>query len=103
MCIIFLDYYLTIFKLKNTSIIIFSRCHIPECENSTNEFLVPWWPDGVPNKCLKPVLKDSFVESDVCTKDSFTGQYDACTKWVYESNDTVVGEVCIGEAIRMLI
>ncbi|CAF4847090.1 unnamed protein product [Pieris macdunnoughi] len=69
------------------------RCYVPECENSTTEFLVPWWPDTVPNKCLKPILKDSFAVGEICTNETFTGQYEACTRWVYESNDTVVGEL----------
>ncbi|CAK1549435.1 unnamed protein product [Leptosia nina] len=69
------------------------RCYIPECETSSPQYQEPWWPTTVPNKCLKPILNSSLVQGDVCTNKSFTGEFEECTRWVYESNNTVVGEL----------
>ncbi|CAH0675737.1 unnamed protein product [Chilo suppressalis] len=69
------------------------RCRVPECEGSYGGSLQPgyWGVWALPERggrCdrLRPV-------ADSCAVDSFKqNETIACNSWVYESNDTIVGE-----------
>ncbi|CAG4966678.1 unnamed protein product [Colias eurytheme] len=68
------------------------RCYIPECEAPDPSYSVAWWPKTVADKCSKPILNKTLLEDNVCTNSSFTTEVERCTHWVYESNNTIIGE-----------
>ncbi|KAM3957946.1 organic cation transporter protein [Aphomia sociella] len=70
------------------------RCRIPECEdwNSTYES-PPWRSDLVIDRCSRPALNRTDPESHICTADSFSNIVEPCTEWVYENNNTIVGDL----------
>ncbi|XP_050673889.1 solute carrier family 22 member 15-like isoform X5 [Leptidea sinapis] len=69
------------------------RCYIPECDDINPKYKVPWWPsDVIHDKCSAP--KFTGYDGNSCTNESFSrNETEMCTKWVYESNNTIVGEL----------
>ncbi|XP_034826800.1 organic cation transporter protein-like [Maniola hyperantus] len=65
------------------------RCRIPECESSSPEMAVSWWPVAHVDHCSKPVVNSTFLEDNLCTNLSFTGAVEECKDWIYENNNTV--------------
>ncbi|CAH2044168.1 unnamed protein product, partial [Iphiclides podalirius] len=64
------------------------RCRIPECDEQVAVYKPTWWPNVTIDRCQKPALKEQ--TSQQCTNGSFSGTFEECTQWVYETNDTVI-------------
>ncbi|KAM3955695.1 LOW QUALITY PROTEIN: organic cation transporter protein [Aphomia sociella] len=66
------------------------RCEVPQCESSP-EFVAGGWVWALPEnggRCERLVPLDTS-----CSADSFhVNETEQCTSWVYESNNTIVGE-----------
>ncbi|XP_047032407.1 organic cation transporter protein-like [Helicoverpa zea] len=64
------------------------RCRVPQCETENSTSLYPsWWPNTTIDRCTAPVLKPG---TTVCANDSFTDEVETCTKFIYESDNTIV-------------
>ncbi|XP_060804875.1 organic cation transporter protein [Amyelois transitella] len=63
------------------------RCHVPHCENTPAQYQVDWWPNSTIDRCSRPI----YNSSDTCG--TFKGLVEECNRWVYESNETIIGEL----------
>ncbi|XP_053611154.1 organic cation transporter-like protein [Plodia interpunctella] len=63
------------------------RCRVPQCEGTPATYRADWWPNTTMDRCSKPILNSS----DTCA--GFIGSVEPCDAWIYESNDTIVGEL----------
>ncbi|GBP91690.1 Solute carrier family 22 member 1 [Eumeta japonica] len=72
-----------------------SLCKIPECESSDSTLHRPFWRENGTDECRRPVLDRQKYElrNGTCSEDTFTNQTEECTRWVYESQDTIVTEM----------
>ncbi|XP_059048699.1 solute carrier family 22 member 3-like [Achroia grisella] len=70
------------------------RCRITECETTEAAYETPPWGSNVSvDRCSKPVLNESWSQTQSCTADSFSSSIEPCTQWIYESNNTIVADL----------
>ncbi|KAI5630856.1 major facilitator superfamily domain-containing protein [Phthorimaea operculella] len=77
------------------------RCRIPECEElSVTSMDTPaWWPvaSGADIKCMKPKLNMTYhLLNSTCSPSSFLMDWEECTDWVYENENSIVSGLNLG-------
>ncbi|XP_059054876.1 solute carrier family 22 member 3-like [Achroia grisella] len=70
------------------------RCRIPECESTEAAYETPpWGSNESVDRCSKPILNESWSQTQSCTADSFSNLIEPCTGWIYETNNTIVADL----------
>ncbi|GBP84176.1 Organic cation transporter protein [Eumeta japonica] len=71
------------------------RCEIEECIGSNSTPDQPMWWRNSTDECRRPVLDRQKYElrNGTCSEDTFTNLTEECTRWVYESRNSIFAEM----------